>query len=83
MFYTYVLRSKKNGRLYIGHTNDIERRLLEHNNSKTKSIRYMTPFEIIYKEEYDCNLEASRRERFLKTGRGRQQLKNVMERADS
>lgn len=42
----YILRSLKNGRYYIGSSNNIERRLGEHNNGKVKSTRFITPFEL-------------------------------------
>jgi putative endonuclease len=52
MFYVYILRSKKSGRLYTGHTRDIDKRLAEHNSGLSKSTKGRGPFELIYKEEY-------------------------------
>ena len=78
MFYVYVLRSLKNGRHYTGSTNNLERRLIEHNSGQTKYTSQAGPFELIYKETYNTKLEASRRERFLKTGRGRELLKEIL-----
>ena len=80
IFYVYVLKSLKNGRFYTGSTNNIERRLFEHNNGQTKYTSLTTPFELVYKEEYKTKLEASRRERFLKTGKGREILKQILDR---
>ena len=74
MFYVYVLKSLKNGRHYTGSTNNIERRLLEHNSGQTKYTRQTGPFELVYKETYGSKLEATKRERFLKTGKGREVL---------
>lgn len=79
-FYTYVLRSLKNGRHYTGSTNNLERRLVEHNMGQTKYTRNTGPFELIYKETYNTKLEAVKRERFLKTGKGRELLKNILDR---
>ncbi|MDP3941553.1 MAG: GIY-YIG nuclease family protein [bacterium] len=78
MFYVYVLKSLKNGRHYTGSTNNIERRLLEHNSGQTKYTRQTGPFEIVYKEVYDSKLEATKRERFLKTGKGRAVLNKFL-----
>jgi len=78
MFTVYVLRSLKNGYRYIGQTNDLERRLLGHNSGLTKSIKSQTPFILVYKEIFNSRLEATRREKFLKSGQGREWLdKNV------
>ena len=75
MWYVYVLRSARNGRLYTGSTNDLERRLQEHQRGKNRYARYAGPFELVYKEEYGTRLEARQRELFLKSGRGRALLK--------
>ena len=47
----YVLRSLKNGRLYTGSTNDLERRLSEHRRGKTRYTRYAGPFGLAYTED--------------------------------
>ena len=74
----YVLRSVVNGRFYTGSTNDLARRLEEHNSGHSKYTRSTRPFELIYKETYLTRLEARRRELFLKTGKGRQLLNNLI-----
>ncbi len=78
MWYTYVLKSTVNGRHYTGSTNNLERRIAEHNSGKTKSTSLTRPFTLVYKEEYNTRLEARRRELFLKTGQGRELLKNIL-----
>ena len=75
MYYVYVIRSLKNGRFYIGCTNNIERRLQEHNKGKSKYTRLTRPFELIYREELDSLINARRREKLLKGGKGREWLK--------
>jgi putative endonuclease len=72
----YVLRSRKNGRLYTGSTNDLQRRLEEHNRGKNVYVRNAGPFDLVYTEECASRLEARRRERYLKSGVGRQFLKS-------
>ncbi len=76
MYYVYVLKSQKNGYRYIGHTNDLDRRLEEHNSGMTRSIRFQIPFILEYNESYETRLEAIRREKFLKSGKGREWLDN-------
>ena len=81
MFYVYVLRSLKNGRFYIGYTNDLERRLNEHNNGESRYTRLTRPFELVYTEEFADRIFATRRERNLKSGQGREWLKEKFGRA--
>ena len=77
----YVLRSRKNGRLYTGSTNDIERRLAEHSRGKTRYTRQTGPFELIYAEDQPDVLTARRRKRFLKSGQGQGKSEEAGERA--
>jgi putative endonuclease len=55
MFYVYVLKSEKDGNLYIGSTNDLGRRLNEHNNGLVFSAKSRKPFELVYYERIICN----------------------------
>lgn len=66
MFYVYVIRSRKDGELYIGYTNDLKRRLLEHNAKTNQSTKYRAPFDIIYYEAYRAGADAKNREKGLK-----------------
>ena len=66
MYYTYVLKSKRDNKLYVGSTNDLRRRLLEHNNGLNRSTKHRTPFELIYYEAYKVESDARRRESNLK-----------------
>jgi len=51
MFYVYAIQSLKINYLYVGMTNNIERRLHEHNNGENKSTKAYIPFKLIFKEE--------------------------------
>jgi len=66
MFAVYILKSKKDGDLYLGSTNNLKRRLLEHNNGQCFSTKFRIPFELIYCEFYKVEEEARHREHNLK-----------------
>jgi len=66
MFYVYVLRSKKDGKLYIGFTEDLRRRLKEHNEGINISTKSRRPFELVYYEAYKSQTDARKREIKLK-----------------
>jgi putative endonuclease len=78
MFYTYVLRSLKDGRLYIGHTEDIEKRLALHNGGKVGSTKSRVPFRLIHKQEFFTRNEARWQEKKWKTAWGHKQLAKIV-----
>jgi putative endonuclease len=78
MFYTYVIKSLKNGTLYKGHCEDISIRLEQHNKDMAKSIKNNTPFEVIYFEEFTTREEAIKREKYFKSAAGRRFLKKKL-----
>jgi len=66
MFYVYVLKSLKDNKRYIGFTENLQRRLFEHNNGLVKSTKNRRPLELIYHEEFVSKKDALLREKFLK-----------------
>jgi putative endonuclease len=66
VYYAYIVRSAATGRFYIGHTASLSKRIAEHNNNRTSSIKNREPWELVYKEEYARRGEANRRERQIK-----------------
>ena len=66
MHFVYLLRSKKDKTFYVGSTNDLKKRLKEHNQGKTKSIRCKLPMSLIYFEAYVNKKMARKRELELK-----------------
>ncbi|HNM31512.1 MAG TPA: GIY-YIG nuclease family protein [Chitinophagales bacterium] len=78
MFFVYVLSSKKTKSLYKGQTEDLENRLKTHNAGKVKSTKAYIPWEIVYYEEFSTREEAVSREKMLKSGIGRQYLKEIL-----
>jgi putative endonuclease len=75
-YYTYILKSKKDKKLYTGFTNDLRKRLLQHNTGKSTYTKGRGPFEIIYYEACLLEEKARSRELYLKTGMGKRYLKN-------
>ena len=75
MFYTYVLLSEKDKKHYIGQTENLKKRLSEHNKGKVKSTKYRRPLKLIHFEEFDTKEKALLREKYYKTQRGRAKLK--------
>lgn len=75
-FYTYVLRSLKDNKLYIGWTINLKARVKKHNLGKVKATKNRSPLELIYFEGCLSKERALKRERSLKTGFGRKYLKS-------
>lgn len=67
MFVVYILRTNKNT-LYIGQTNDLSKRIVEHQTSKkgSKYLRAFTSFSVVYTEEHTTRGNALKREYELK-----------------
>ncbi len=75
-FYIYVLESGKDGNFYTGYTHDINIRLAKHNNGLVKSTKYRRPLQLIYFEGCLSQKDATRREKYLKSGNGKIYLRN-------
>jgi len=75
-FYTYVLRSLKDEKLYIGWTDDLIKRINNHNFGKSQSTINRRPLELIYYEAGLSKESAIKREKTLKTGFGRKYINN-------
>lgn len=70
MFYVYVLKSAKDDKLYIGYTNDLKRRLVEHTRGLNTSTKHRLPLKLVYYEAYASQADAADREKMLKTSSG-------------
>ena len=79
-FWVYILQNETTGKLYKGHTSDLEQRIVRHNTHEPGSKRYTYKqkgsWRLIHSEEYPTRSEAMRREKFLKSGRGREWIKS-------
>jgi putative endonuclease len=80
MFYTYLLRSKKDKEWYTGCCADLKKRFKQHNDGESKSTKDRRPFELIYYEACLNKKDAFVREKYLKTGMGKRYLKNRLKR---
>lgn len=76
MFYTYILESLKDGKLYTGFTPDLKRRLVKHNSGKVFSTKSRRPLKLIYCEICVNEQDAKQREKYFKTGIGKKFIKN-------
>ena len=75
--WVYVLRGR-NGRNYVGITDRLQARIKEHNQGRTRADAGRAPFKLIYKEAHPDYDTARLRERFLKSGAGRQWLRETL-----
>ena len=77
MYYLYLL-FLNNNTIYTGTTDNLKRRIKEHNAGKVTSTKYKRPLKLIYYEAYLLKTDAQRRERFLKTTEGKRLLKQQL-----
>lgn len=75
-YYVYVLRSIKDRNFYTGFTNYLGERIKAHNEGLVTSTKFRRPFRLIYYEAYTSRRDATRREKYLKTGMGKRDLRN-------
>ncbi len=75
MCYTYVIEGSKDGQWYTGVTSDLKARLRSHLKGQVGSTHYRRPFRLVYYEACLSEADARRRERYLKSGRGKLYLK--------
>jgi len=78
MYYVYVIESINFGKHYSGFTEDLEKRLKEHNSGRTRSNKAYRPFKYIYTEEHSSIEDARKREVYFKTAAGRRYIKKIL-----
>jgi putative endonuclease len=74
----YILQSEKNAKYYIGSTNNLERRLVEHNAGKTKSLYFLRPMKLVFKQEFDSLSHARKVEKRLKKLKNRHIIETII-----
>jgi putative endonuclease len=77
MIYVYAISSLFRNYIYVGMTNNLERRFLEHNKGQNRSIKAYGPFKIIYSQTFPTRIEARIKEKYLKSGIGKEFLKSL------
>ncbi len=78
MYYTYVIKSIERNYIYVGLTNNFEERFKRHNKLQNKRTKAYAPFNLIFKEEFKTRVEARQREKYLKSGCGKEYIKNLI-----
>ena len=78
MYCTYVLKSLKDGKLYIGYTANLKKRFEEHQSGKSMSTKSRRPFSLIFFECFCDSKDAKRREKYFKTNKGKSSLKQII-----
>ncbi|MFH1427308.1 MAG: GIY-YIG nuclease family protein [Patescibacteria group bacterium] len=77
MYYTYVLLLSNNKK-YVGYTDDLRRRFKEHSDGKVISTRNYRPLKLIFYEAFINKRDAQRREKYLKTDKGKKMLNVIL-----
>jgi len=79
MYYVYLLYSEKANEVYKGYSTDLKKRMKSHNSGNVKSTKKGIPWKLIYYEAFTSSKDARREEIFLKTGKGRDRIKYLVE----
>ena len=78
MYYVYAIKSVSKNYIYVGLTNNPERRIKQHNSGKERTTRPYFPFMTLIIESYPTRIEARKREKYLKSGIGKEFLKSLL-----
>jgi putative endonuclease len=78
IYYVYILKSLIFDKTYIGFTDNISRRIKEHNSGKSRYTNIYKPWRIVYTEKYETRIEERKREKYLKSAAGRKLLKEIL-----
>jgi putative endonuclease len=74
MYTVYAIQSEVDQRIYVGFSSNLENRITEHNAGKTKSTKGYRPWKLIYQESQPDRQSARKREKYLKSGVGKEQI---------
>ena len=77
MYHVYVLKSVSTGNRYIGQTASLEKRISRHNYGGSQFTKNKGPWELAYSESFETRADAMKREKFLKSGQGREFLDSL------
>jgi putative endonuclease len=79
MYYVYVIKSLGRSYRYVGITDNTERRISQHQAGREKTTRPYRPFKVLFTEVYPYRIEARKREKYLKSGIGKEWIKKNYE----
>ena len=79
MYYVYILKSEMDNRYYIGSTENLEMRLKAHNRGSVKSTKNRRPLQLVWSEKYFTRAEAMKREKKIKSYKGGEAFKLLLE----
>jgi putative endonuclease len=79
MFYLYILYSQNFDRYYVGHCEDLQKRLLRHNSKGVPSTKAYIPWKLVYTEKYNSRSEAATREKEIKNKKSRKYIEYLIQ----
>lgn len=82
MVYVYVLYSNDFERYYVGMSDNVEKRLKEHNKGLSKSTKPYVPWRLVHSKQFETRMEARTREKYLKSAAGRRWRKKNIDLGD-
>ncbi|HRK53779.1 MAG TPA: GIY-YIG nuclease family protein [Cyclobacteriaceae bacterium] len=78
MYTVYAIRSLTKNYIYVGLSSDVSKRVERHNKGYERTTKPYRPFELFYTEDHPDRISARRREKFLKSGKGKAFLKSLI-----
>lgn len=77
-FYVYILHNKQKNFIYVGYSKNLKQRIKQHNSGKSKSTKAYKPLKLIFYEAYPTKSDAKRREKYLKSNKGKTTLMTML-----
>ena len=77
-YYVYILYNKEKNFIYIGYSENLRSRIVAHNKGESKSTKHYKPLELIHYEAYRNKKDAKRREKYLKSNKGKTTLMTML-----
>jgi len=78
MYIVYAIKSLSRNYIYVGFSSNLGKRLKRHNKGQNKTTKPYAPFKLIYTEMAPTRAQARKREKYLKSGAGKEFLKRIM-----
>jgi putative endonuclease len=78
MFYVYCLKSIERNYIYVGLTDNLDRRIEQHNTGQNRTTKAYRPFRLFHHEIFETRILARDREKYLKSGVGKEFLKTLV-----